>query len=1341
MNVTHFPCGSAQNESELKALNQLRNQLRSMPGNDEWILLTNLAFSVTHQLQSDEIDIVLIGPPGVCVVEVKHWTTKWITSNKRLVEHEAERVTDKARKIGTTLRRIVADLPFVKGLFLLTQEHSKVEQIAGKETRGIRFHTLKDWKNAVDLDSGAILSSQQIKTLSHALEPKSEVAIDGSLRRLAGYANLELQTPGEEQFHRIYKGTHTTRQDRVILHLYDLSAANETKPATKAQREFEALHRLQLYPWAPRILDSYQDAPGYSGEMCFFSVVDPDAPPIEERMSDTSWSTAERLNFALHTIGALKELHEAGSNEQPIIHRNLNTKNILVRHDNSPILTGFGYAKIQTNSSTISEVSVEERNSSLAPEVRVQGFGTADHRSDVYSLCYCLISLFETNEDSNSQQATEILAKGCTKEPEERASLENLENSLASLLGEPASSSTVPSARFWTEDQEVPFGKHVYRIIARLGTGGIGTAFKVVQISSSTKEDLGTYVAKVAHDPTIGKRILKSYSLARSHLARHAALSTIFEAAPKWQENDFVALMTWIEGSALESFTGVFSLLAEDQQEGSAEDLALRWLQTMCEALGVFHQNGLIHGDVSPRNMIVSGNDLVLTDYDFVTEIGESVTFPGTALYCSPSNENHKASVSDDIYALAASFFHVVLEKEPFRRGGVISKEHGLNWEGINREDYLALAGFLDKATAPDPEMRFESVEQALTEIAIARTRVEHSKGKTPRSGSIAALTGETEKNEQTTRGKNQVEWLRSLLQSYPGSRWGNTETRGLDSDFARKTYVPTELEQLLYDDIIKRKVRLVLLCGNAGDGKTALLQSLAARLGQSNRSSSERIIETKTSDGLLVRMNLDGSAAWQERSADDLLDEFLEPFQLGKPDEDITHLLAINDGRLLEWIERVDHTPLTDDLTELLKDQTISGKSYIRFVDLNQRSLVGGIGERQNQVDTGFLEKLLDKFYGGYEAAKIWKPCHTCLAQNRCEVFRAMKVFGPETVAGSEFEEVRPRARKRLFEALQSVHLRGETHVTVRELRATLVYILFGTHFCDDYHESPEDISFSTYWDRSFSPDSPDRQGELLSELVKFDPALEAHPKIDRHLTRFPSPYSENTAPNYAQLKREPARRRAYFEWTERNIEETAGESHALDLAQGRYLHHFRDLPLKNQEELAELCERLCRGISRLQDLPPQAFEHKDAVPLRIMPRTPTETAFWVEKQLASFRLEADIPNREDELAHLHRHAFLIYSCHDGREEKLPMGAELFHLLLELGEGYQLGDISTDDTFAHLSIFVQRLVSEDERRMLAHNPMLDEDIHEISVITKRNGKDSAVQPIKISTGGQGDWK
>ena len=84
---------------------------------------------------------------------------------------------------------------------------------------------------------------------------------------------------------------------------------------------------------------------------------------------------------------------------------------------------------------------------------------------------------------------------------------------------------------------------------------------KVVEINQSTKEELGTYVAKVTHDPDTGNRMLESYGLARPYLARHAGFSAIFEVAREWQENGFAALMTWIEGSALDSFTGVFPLL------------------------------------------------------------------------------------------------------------------------------------------------------------------------------------------------------------------------------------------------------------------------------------------------------------------------------------------------------------------------------------------------------------------------------------------------------------------------------------------------------------------------------------------------------------------------------------------------------------------------------------------------------------------------------------------------------------------------------------------------------------------------------------------------------------
>ena len=276
---------------------------------------------------------------------------------------------------------------------------------------------------------------------------------------------------------------------------------------------------------------------------------------------------------------------------------------------------------------------------------------------------------------------------------------------------------------------------------------------------------------------------------------------------------------------------------------------------------------------------------------------------------------------------------------------------------------------------------------------------------------------------------------------------------------------------------------------------------------------------------------------------------------------------------------------------------------------------------------------------------------------------------------------------------------MRGETHITVRELRAALVYILFGIHSCRDYHAGQKS---PPYWERAFSPESAGRQGEVLRELVRLDPALEAHPQIDRRLLRA-----------NVESELESARRCAYFEWTEDSLGEFPD---ALDLAQGRHLRLFQGLPIgADREKQTKLCARLCRGISCLEDLPHQAFERPGVVPLRITPRTPTETAFWVEKPIHAFRIESGLSPETEGLEQLHRVAFLIYRRRDGSEERLRMGVDLFHLLLELSDGFQMGDASTDDTFAHLSIFVQRLVQEDDREVFAWNPMNDEAIFRIS--------------------------
>nr|MBA3572827.1 hypothetical protein [Pyrinomonadaceae bacterium] len=330
--------------------------------------------------------------------------------------------------------------------------------------------------------------------------------------------------------------------------------------------------------------------------MFFFTVVDPAAPCIEDRASDETWSSSSRLLFARDAVRAMAELHKVAGEEEPLVHRNLTPRTVLVRHDNSPIFTGFDRTRIPTDISVASSSPpVTDYPQAVAPEVQTQGLAAADQRSDVYSLCRCLSDLLAAPNDKVDKvsiRTIEILEAGCVEQPEQRCKLGELDSSLSELLGDSVAPPPAPPARFWTEDQTVRFNGRDYRIITRLGSGGVGTTFKVVEVDRSTKEDLGTYVAKVAHESEAGRQVLKAYSLARSHLGRHEALSPIYEFPLEWQENQFISLLGWIEGTPLSEFTGVFPLLAEEQDEPSAESLAVRFLQRICEALEVLHGNG-----------------------------------------------------------------------------------------------------------------------------------------------------------------------------------------------------------------------------------------------------------------------------------------------------------------------------------------------------------------------------------------------------------------------------------------------------------------------------------------------------------------------------------------------------------------------------------------------------------------------------------------------------------------------------------------------------------------------------------------------------------------------------
>ncbi len=341
-----------------------------------------------------------------------------------------------------------------------------------------------------------------------------------------------------------------------------------------------------------------------------------------------------------------------------------------------------------------------------------------------------------------------------------------------------------------------------------------------------------------------------------------------------------------------------------------------------------------------------------------------------------------------------------------------------------------------------------------------------------------------------------------------------------------------------------------------------------------------------------------------------------------------------------------------------------------------------------------------------------VWKPCHTCTANNYCSAW--------ESVQTVRNEQKGKLLRNRLYESFQAVHHRGEIHITARELRATLSYIFFGIYYCTDLHQDP-DIRPGHYYDRAFDPASSARQGEVLQELTFFDPALEAHPKVDRYLLGQNNSGENASPPSYPKLPFKSARRRAYFEWDEKDIAKVRLDKSYFGLARCRNLERFRKIPLMSEEEKRKLCEDLCKGIARLEDLPLLAFKDTNGVPLKITPRTPTESILWVVKPFERFSLEAKLPVTDEGLEQLHTHLVLKYKYADGNYEELIMGAELFHILIELKYGVQLSDAASDDTFANLSIFTQRLAHENSRELLAWNPVEDKVTFKIKAELKDN--------------------
>ncbi|MCL5126455.1 MAG: NERD domain-containing serine/threonine-protein kinase [Deltaproteobacteria bacterium] len=640
--VRHIPCGPFSNESERVACSKLKSRIQKLGNDNTWIFLTNIPFSYQANRLSDEIDLIVLGPPGITIVEIKHWDKSYLKSDQLVAEAEAEKLNSKVKRLSSRLKKKFP-IDFLVGKFLLTKEYSSLkESTVPTIFRGTSFFSLSDWQDLLSINETQQFTGNQLEEICKFIEPNSRIALTGDLRKFGNLIkDLERTSPKEEQFHRIYKGENGYRREKVILHLYDLSASSEKKSFEKARREYETLQKFQKSPYLPGLLDSFQDAPDYPGEFYYYSIIDPLAPSIDTLSKDHSWTHEQRLVAAREICLALNDLHNPKEVEQDgLIHRNINPNNVKYRiNTEKPIFTELQFVKISSFES-ISDSSLEfdSYDEYVAPEIKASGRGIADSRSDIYSLCASLSVLFK-GDDPRDQQALDLLSRGLDDKPDRRITLVELYKGFDNLISKtsPTESSSHEnlSPEYWHDEYISRFDKkREYKILSRLGSGGIGQTFKVLEVNLEKNAEYGVYVAKVINAKENASNYLEAYRTVKSYSV-HPNLAVIHEVIDEWKPNEISALMQWIDGIPLWDLMGVFELHAEDVQEESIESLCLRWIVQICQALGALHRVDLVHGDVSPKNIIVSGIKVTLTDYDGITKKGSKPRI-NSPMYSSP---------------------------------------------------------------------------------------------------------------------------------------------------------------------------------------------------------------------------------------------------------------------------------------------------------------------------------------------------------------------------------------------------------------------------------------------------------------------------------------------------------------------------------------------------------------------------------------------------------------------------------------------------------------------------------------------------------------------------------
>jgi serine/threonine-protein kinase len=251
-----------------------------------------------------------------------------------------------------------------------------------------------------------------------------------------------------------------------------------------------------------------------------------------------------------------------------------------------------------------------------------------------------------------------------------------------------------------------------YRIVQRLGRGGMGTVYKAID------ETLERDVAIKVLNPGLGdSELLKRFRAEALTLARlnHPNIATLYELTR--HDDELLMVMEFVRGEALDK-------LSERTGPMPFERAAYLCSQVL-NALGHAHTAGVVHRDLKPANVMLTDSGIVkVMDFGIARMIGtEHLTndgfMMGTPAYMAPEQVmGQDVDGRADLYAVGVVLYRLLTGNLPFKADTAIAmvqkqiKDQPTPLRQFRAELPAWCEQILDRALAKAPGERFQTAEE-----------------------------------------------------------------------------------------------------------------------------------------------------------------------------------------------------------------------------------------------------------------------------------------------------------------------------------------------------------------------------------------------------------------------------------------------------------------------------------------------------------------------------------------------------------------------------------------------------------------------------------------------------